>query len=113
MISYVYANRRPRKCATKSTREPTRARRGVFHSTDLMFSYHSGALSGSAAYRATSSTGRLMTTVFTTSTVTAPISHHTFIARRRPVEWFCSVNARPQAMYSRSRSSVPIASGAT
>jgi hypothetical protein len=78
MISYVYANRRPRKCATKSIREPTYTGRGVFHSTDLMFRYHRGALSGSAAYRETSSTARLMTTVFNTSTVMA-ISHHKLI----------------------------------
>src|SRR5262245_59155438 len=52
--SYVYARRLPRKCATKATRDPTASGGGVFHSTDLMFTYHLGALSGSRANAATS-----------------------------------------------------------
>lgn len=49
MSSYVYASRRPRKCATNATRDPTASGGGVFHSTDLMFTYHSGACEGSPA----------------------------------------------------------------
>src|SRR6266478_2075064 len=48
-ISYVYASRRPRKCATNAIRDPTASGGGVFHSTDLMLMYHSGAFAGSAA----------------------------------------------------------------
>src|SRR5687768_7248141 len=35
--SYVYAMRRPAKCATNATLDPTRKGGGVFHSTDLIF----------------------------------------------------------------------------
>src|SRR5437879_2813809 len=35
--SYVYAMRRPRKCAMNATLEPARKGGGVFHSTDLIF----------------------------------------------------------------------------
>jgi hypothetical protein len=41
--------RRPRNRATKAIREPSTAGRGVRHSTDLMFVYHSVAWSGLAA----------------------------------------------------------------
>src|SRR4051812_29159651 len=44
--SYVYARRLPRNCATKAKRDPTRRGGGVFHSTDLMLTYHLGAWSG-------------------------------------------------------------------
>src|SRR4051812_34332907 len=47
--SYVYVSRRPRKRATNSTRVPVPRGGGVLRSTDLMFSYHAGALAGSAA----------------------------------------------------------------
>jgi hypothetical protein len=68
MISYVYAKRRPRKCATNATRDPT-ARGGFdFHSADLMFSYQTGALSGSIAKLATSAAERSITSSVTTST---------------------------------------------
>src|ERR1041384_2220731 len=93
MISYVYANRRRKKYATKSIRDPTRAGGGVFQSTSLMFLYQRGALSGSAAYRATSSTGRLMTTVFETSTF-MPKTLHACQNRRRRVEAFGSAKAQ-------------------
>ncbi len=43
----------PRKEALNATCEPTATDIGVFHSTDCIFLYHSGALSGSAAYAAT------------------------------------------------------------
>src|SRR5688572_30254515 len=48
-ISYVYAMRRPRKCATNAICDPTCAGREVFHSTDAMLAYQSGAFVGSAA----------------------------------------------------------------
>jgi len=38
--SYVYARRRPRNCATNARRDPTRSGGVVFHSTDLMLTYH-------------------------------------------------------------------------
>jgi hypothetical protein len=49
------------KLATNATRDPTLAGGGVFHSTDSMLTYHSGALSGLAASTATASRGRRMT----------------------------------------------------
>src|SRR6186713_1117255 len=57
-ISYVYANRRPRNCATKAIFDPTETAGCVCHSTDLMLTYQAGALSGFAAYDATVSQGR-------------------------------------------------------
>src|SRR5262249_44506564 len=53
-------------------REPTRSGRGVCHSTEWMFAYHSGALSGSAAYAPTSRSGRRITTLVETSTPMPP-----------------------------------------
>ena len=41
--------RAPEKLRDKATREPTASGGGISHSTDLMFSYHSVALSGSHA----------------------------------------------------------------
>src|SRR5882672_2091680 len=67
-ISYVYASRRPRKCATKAIREPTAIGGDVFHSTALILTYHSGAFVGSAAYAATRSTGAAISMSVTTST---------------------------------------------
>ena len=58
----------PEECATKAMRDPTVAGAGVFHSTDLMFSYHFGALPGSAANPATSAIGRSTTISVSTST---------------------------------------------
>ena len=49
VTSYVYSSRLPRKRATKASLVPTAAGGGERHSTRSMFSYHSGALSGSAA----------------------------------------------------------------
>ena len=69
--SYVYAIRRPRNCATNVIWDPTASGREVFHPTDLIFTYHFGALSGSAANSATTGRGRLMTISVETST---PIS---------------------------------------
>lgn len=43
---YVYSRRRPRKCATNATREPTCSGGGVLHSTDPMLAYQASALSG-------------------------------------------------------------------
>src|SRR6478736_4297858 len=60
--------RLPRNWATKATREPTRTGGSVFQSVDAMFAYHCGAFEGSAAYAATSVTGRGMTTSVTTAT---------------------------------------------
>src|SRR5207249_8821768 len=57
-MSYVYSSRRPRNRATNATAEPIRNGGTVFHSTDSMLAYHSGAFDGSAAYAATSATGR-------------------------------------------------------
>src|SRR4051812_23740037 len=53
-----------------ASREPTLSGGGVFHSTALMFTYQSGALSGSLAYAATSARGRSMVVSLTTSTAT-------------------------------------------
>src|SRR5687768_7809976 len=71
-ISYVYSRRRPRNSAMNATREPTRIGGAVFHSTDLMFTYQSGARDGSPAYAATSATGLLMTMSVITSTGMVP-----------------------------------------
>jgi hypothetical protein len=49
-------------------REPTSSGPGVSSSADSMFSYHSGALSGSAAYAATSERGRAISISVSTST---------------------------------------------
>ena len=68
VISYVYAIRRPRKCATNETLDPIRIGGGVCHWTDLIFTYHRGAFVGSPAYAATSSRALLMTISDTTST---------------------------------------------
>src|SRR5262249_8204926 len=67
-ISDVYARRRPRTGPQSATREPSASGGGVCHSTDSMFTYHVGALSGSRAYAATAATGRSMTISVTTST---------------------------------------------
>src|SRR5262245_49161430 len=69
-ISYVYASRRPRKCATKATLEPSCTGGRVFHSTDLIFAYQLGAFSGSDAYADTSSGDRSIMTSLQTSTAT-------------------------------------------
>ena len=52
---------RPRNLATNSTCEPTCSGGGVFHSTESMLTYHSGAFTGSAAYEETTVGGRAMT----------------------------------------------------
>src|SRR5215469_2422189 len=65
---YVYASRRPMKCAVNSTSEPTPSGGGVFGSADSMLSYHRGAFAGSAAYPDTVSAGLLMVISVTTST---------------------------------------------
>src|SRR5687768_1054476 len=59
-------------------REPTASGRGVFHSTLLMFSYHSRALSGSDVYAATSARGRSISVSVRTSTglLATPHLHH-------------------------------------
>ena len=49
-------------------REPTATGGGVRHSTESMFTYHSGALVGSPAKAATSATGRRITVSVSTST---------------------------------------------
>jgi hypothetical protein len=64
----VQRHRLPRKRATKATRDPRASGGGVFHSTDLMFTYHFGALSGSRANAATSAGGQAMMISVTTST---------------------------------------------
>src|SRR3954454_17959627 len=54
--------------ATNATFEPTAAGGGVSHSTDVMSTYHSGALLGSPAYPATVARGRAITISVWTST---------------------------------------------
>src|SRR5688572_3703669 len=66
--SYVYANVRPRKRASKATRVPTASGGGVRHSTRRMLAYQRGALSGSTANAATSATGAAMARSVLTST---------------------------------------------
>src|SRR3954451_23799283 len=63
-------SRRRRKWATNLTRDPTRGGGSVSHSTDSMLRYHAGAFDGSAAYSATSSSGRSITVSDVTSTFT-------------------------------------------
>ena len=67
-ISYVYASRRPRKCATNATRDPTASGGEVIHSTDLMLTYQFGAFPGSLAYAETFSMGASIVISVTTST---------------------------------------------
>src|SRR6476620_2894628 len=54
--------------------EPTATGGGVRHSTESMFTYHSGAFVGSPAKAATSATGRRITVSLSTSTFPA-IAH--------------------------------------
>src|SRR5437764_15073060 len=61
----------PRNLATKVTREPPACGGAVCDSTDLMLTYHSGALSGFAAKAATASRGRAISILVTTSTLMA------------------------------------------
>ncbi len=56
-----------------ATFEPTRSGRSVFHSTDSMLVYQRGTLSGSDAYAATASGGRLMTISLETSIADASL----------------------------------------
>jgi hypothetical protein len=58
--------------AVNSISVPTANGRGVRHSTATMFPYHSVALSGSAAYAATSARGRSITIPVATSTAIEP-----------------------------------------
>src|SRR5687767_10907579 len=58
----------------KAMREPTRNGGSVFHSTALMFSYQSGALSGFDANPATSALLRPMVICVSTSTAIASLS---------------------------------------
>ena len=67
--SYVYRNVRPRNLATNSTCVPTRSGGGVFHSTESMLAYQSGAFDGSAAKDETMSVGRAMTISVSMSTL--------------------------------------------
>src|SRR5262245_3706453 len=68
VTSYVYSSRRPRKWATNANRDPSCSGRGVFHSPDSVFPYHSVAFDGSESYAATSAIGRSIVVSVTTST---------------------------------------------
>src|SRR5918994_2462652 len=71
LTSYTYDSRRPRNRATKAHLDPIAAGRGVSHSTDSMFAYHSVALSGSEEYAATSPRARPISISVVTSIATA------------------------------------------
>src|SRR5436853_3461807 len=73
--SYVYSSRRPRNDATKANCEPTASGGVLRHSALAMFTYHSGALEGSDAYRKTSSRRRAISISVTTSTDTPRACH--------------------------------------
>lgn len=68
-------SRLPRNLATKATREPTANGRGERHSTDSMFSYQAGALSGSQANAATSSGGLVISIAVSTSIASSNLRH--------------------------------------
>src|SRR5437899_5875440 len=105
--SYVYESRLPRNCATNANRDPTLRGRGVFHSTDLMFSYQSGALSGSATYPATSSRGRSILISVLTSTGTTPTFAPPVMGTRQG--WGSSSRAcKPVRLGGRGCPSVPL-----
>src|SRR3954462_2571904 len=59
--------------ATNASRAPAASGGGERHCTDSMLAYHSVALSGSAAYAATSVRGRAMVMSVTTSTGTSAL----------------------------------------
>src|SRR5688572_10210115 len=68
MTSYVYVSVRRRKFAVNLIRDPTLSGPGLSCSADRMLTYHSGALTGSAEYCATSERGRWMSVTVETST---------------------------------------------